>query len=39
VNDCCLTLTKQIFSYRSWREQANFQCDDDYDVRLPVVGF
>jgi hypothetical protein len=29
VSDCCLTPTQQNFSAISWREQVNFQCDDD----------
>ena len=28
LTDCCLTLIQQ-FSAISWREQVNFQCDDD----------
>ena len=33
VNGCCLTPTQQFFSAISWREQVNFQCDDD-EVRF-----
>jgi hypothetical protein len=32
VSECCLTLTQQ-FSAISWREQVNFQWDDD-EVRF-----
>jgi hypothetical protein len=33
ASDCCLTPTPQFFSYMTWREQVNFQWDDD-DVRF-----
>jgi hypothetical protein len=35
MNDCCLMPTQQFFSYIciSWREQVNFQWDDD-EVRF-----
>ena len=29
VSDCCLTPTQSFFSAISWREQVNFQWDDD----------
>jgi len=32
VSDCCLTLIQQFFSY-IWREQVNYQWDDD-EVRF-----
>ena len=33
MSDCCLAPTQQFFSQAIWREQVNFQWDDD-DVRL-----
>ena len=33
VSDCCLTPIQQFSSYISWREQVNFQWDDD-EVRF-----
>jgi len=32
VSDCCLTPTLQFFAAISWREQVNFQWDDDDEV-------
>jgi len=29
VSGCCLMPIQQFFSYISWREQVNFQSDDD----------
>jgi len=34
LSDCCLTPTQQFFLAISWREQVNFQLDDDDDVRF-----
>ena len=33
VSDCCLTPTQQFFPAISWREQINFQWDND-EVRF-----
>ena len=35
VSECCLAPTQQFFSYiMTWREQINFQWDDDDEVRF-----